>query len=91
MGAKQGGQSVLNDISYMIRLPCGFYLKKYCNASKELGLLQNVKIVDQNAPLTNRMKLSGKGAGEIQYRVVFLEAFRLLNLSVPYLGLLIPS
>ena len=37
------------------------------------------------------MKLSGKGTGEIQYRAVFLEASRLLNPSVPYLGLLFPS
>ncbi len=65
-----------------------FYLKKYCNALEELGLLQNVRIVDQNAPLTNQMKLSGNGAGELQYRAVFLEASRFLNTSVPYLGLL---
>ncbi len=43
-------------------------MKKYCNAPKELGLLQNVRIVDQNALLTNQMKLSGKGAGEIERR-----------------------
>jgi len=38
-----------------------------------IGLLQKARIVDQNAPLTNQMKLFGKGAGAIQYRTVFLK------------------
>jgi hypothetical protein len=35
-------------------------MKKYWSAPKELGLLQNMRIVNQNVPLTNQMKLSGK-------------------------------
>ena len=67
---------------------------------RNIGLLKNERIVDQNVPLTNWMKLSGKGAGnqekmfvtgEIQNRAVFLEVSRFLNPSVPYLGLLFPS
>ncbi len=46
MGSKQGGQSVFDGISYLIRLLCWFYLKKYCNAPKESCLLQNVRIVE---------------------------------------------
>ena len=58
-----------------------FYMKKDWSALNDGGVTKNVRIVNQNAPLTNQMKLSGKGAGEIQYRAVFLEASRLLNSS----------
>jgi len=47
----------------------GLYLKTYCNAPKELWLLQNVRIVNQNLLLTNWMYLSGKErAREIKRR-----------------------
>ena len=68
MGSKQGGQSVLNDLLSLSFEYAWFYLKKYCNAPKELGWLQNAKIVNKNAPLTNQMKLSGKEAGEVKRR-----------------------
>ena len=49
-----------------------FYLKKYWNAPKDLGWLQNVRIVAQNVPLAKRMKLFGKGAGEIEREDILL-------------------
>ncbi len=61
----------------------GFYLKKYWSAPKELGWLQNVRIVDQKVPLTNQMKLSGKEPEKYNI-AVFFEASCILNPSVPY-------
>ena len=77
MGSKQGGQSVWMIFFMWSAYNAWFFPKKYCNAPKELGLLQSVRIVDQNAPLTNRIKLSGKGAGEIKRRCSLREKYNI--------------
>ncbi len=48
---------------------------------EELGWLQNVRIVDQNVPLTNQMKLSGKRAGEVKRRCSVREKYNIGRFS----------
>ena len=83
-GSKQGGQSVLDGIFLCdpVNMP-GSILRKYWIAFNSGGVTKNRKNCGSEDVFNKSDETVRKGAGEIQYRAVFLEASRFLNPSVP--------